>query len=205
MELRIADMFASIEGEGHCVGMPTFFVRMAGCSVVKCPIRKECDTDYSLKQTLTIDEALNAICSHAKSKRVCFTGGEPMDQADSLEALAIELRRLCYRIALQTSGLYCVDRDLFDWVCVSPKCAAMDLSVKSGDELKLVWTGKDNIAILANFHDRTRFTHYFLQPLWRADGTSNVAETADIVMKAERASCGPWRLSVQAHKYAGLK
>src|SRR5437667_3874660 len=52
MKYPVAEIFFTIQGEGHLRGFQQTFIRLAGCSV-GCP---ECDTDYSRKQTLAAEE-----------------------------------------------------------------------------------------------------------------------------------------------------
>ena len=43
MKLRIAEIFASIQGEGTLIGVPSAFVRVSGCNL-RC---SWCDTPYA--------------------------------------------------------------------------------------------------------------------------------------------------------------
>ena len=100
MELRITEIFHSLQGEARSVGLPTVFVRLTGC-----PLRCQyCDTDYAfsggeLMSLARIIERVNEFgCT-----RVCVTGGEPLAQP---ECLAL-LDRLCeqgFEVSLETSG-----------------------------------------------------------------------------------------------------
>lgn len=100
MELRITEIFHSLQGEARSVGLPTVFVRLTGC-----PLRCQyCDTAYAfsggeLMSLARIIERVNEFgCT-----RVCVTGGEPLAQP---ECLAL-LDRLCeqgFEVSLETSG-----------------------------------------------------------------------------------------------------
>jgi 7-carboxy-7-deazaguanine synthase len=100
MELRITEIFHSLQGEARSVGLPTVFVRLTGC-----PLRCQyCDTAYAfsggeLMSLARIVERVNEFgCT-----RVCVTGGEPLAQP---ECLAL-LDRLCeqgFEVSLETSG-----------------------------------------------------------------------------------------------------
>ncbi len=100
MELRITEIFHSLQGEARSVGLPTVFVRLTGC-----PLRCHyCDTAYAfsggeLMSLARIIERVNEFgCT-----RVCVTGGEPLAQP---ECLAL-LDRLCeqgFEVSLETSG-----------------------------------------------------------------------------------------------------
>ncbi len=98
--LRIAETFASLQGEADSVGWPTFFIRLTGC-----PLRcRYCDTAYAFHGgewrsiPMLIDEA-----RRSGLRRVCVTGGEPLAQRQCLSLLA----GLCdagLEVSLETSG-----------------------------------------------------------------------------------------------------
>ena len=99
-ELRINEIFFSLQGESTRVGLPTVFVRLTGCPL-RCGY---CDTAYAFHEgnTRTIDQVLAVVASHP-TKTVCVTGGEPLAQRNCLTLLT----RLCdagYSVSLETSG-----------------------------------------------------------------------------------------------------
>ena len=58
-DLRITEIFYSLQGESRTSGMPTTFVRLTGC-----PLRCQyCDTSYAFNggELLTIEEVLRAV------------------------------------------------------------------------------------------------------------------------------------------------
>jgi 7-carboxy-7-deazaguanine synthase len=80
MNYPITSIFRSLQGEGHFVGYPMTFVRLAGCGVTNCHIRKECD-EAPWKAEHTLDAAgVVAECQRLRgSGIVCISGGEPTD------------------------------------------------------------------------------------------------------------------------------
>jgi 7-carboxy-7-deazaguanine synthase len=99
-ELRINEIFFSLQGESTRVGLPTVFVRLTGCPL-RCGY---CDTAYAFHEgsTRSIDEVLAEVAIHA-ARHVCVTGGEPLAQRNCLALLT----RLCdagYSVSLETSG-----------------------------------------------------------------------------------------------------
>lgn len=98
--LRITEMFLSLQGETSRVGLPTVFVRLAGC-----PLRcRWCDTPYSFQggETVTLSDLLRRVADYGV-KTVCVTGGEPLAQKHCLTLLTA----LCdagYSVSLETSG-----------------------------------------------------------------------------------------------------
>jgi 7-carboxy-7-deazaguanine synthase len=99
-ELRVNEIFFSLQGESTRVGIPTVFVRLTGCPL-RCGY---CDTAYAFHEgkTHTIDDVLAEVATHP-TRTVCVTGGEPLAQKNCLVLLA----RLCdagYSVSLETSG-----------------------------------------------------------------------------------------------------
>lgn len=99
-QLRITEIFHSLQGESVTVGLPTVFVRLTGC-----PLRCQyCDTAYAFSggKVVEIDTILHSVAAYECS-HVCVTGGEPMAQPGCLSLL----QRLCdlgYSVSLETSG-----------------------------------------------------------------------------------------------------
>jgi 7-carboxy-7-deazaguanine synthase len=99
-KLRVSEIFHSIQGESTRVGLPTVFVRLAGC-----PLRCTwCDTEYAFAggEAMTISQMLEHVAAHG-CPTVCVTGGEPLAQKSCPELLAA----LCdagYSVSLETSG-----------------------------------------------------------------------------------------------------
>jgi len=99
-EIRINEIFFSLQGESSRVGLPTVFVRLTGCPL-RCGY---CDTAYAFHEgkTRSIDDVLVEIADHG-ANMVCVTGGEPLAQKSCLRLLS----RLCdagYSVSLETSG-----------------------------------------------------------------------------------------------------
>lgn len=101
MQLRLTEIFHSIQGEGATVGLPTTFVRFTGCSL-RC---SWCDTTYSFYggEEWTVEKVMDRL-RPIKTKRVCITGGEPLDQPEAAMALMERLLREGYYVVLETSG-----------------------------------------------------------------------------------------------------
>jgi len=99
-ELRITEIFFSLQGESNTVGIPTVFIRLTGC-----PLRCQyCDTAYAFAggKTHTIQHILDTV-SHFKTQYITVTGGEPLAQKNCLNLLSA----LCdshYCVSLETSG-----------------------------------------------------------------------------------------------------
>ena len=124
---------------------------------------------------------------------VVFTGGEPLLQLNTPLIEAVHARG--FEIAVETNGT-CVPPPGIDWVCVSPKAGA-SLILRKGDELKLVYAQPtlppESLAALD-------FTHFWLQPM---DGPFRQAHTDAAV--AYCLTHPQWRLSLQTHKWIGIR
>lgn len=99
-QLRISEIFFSIQGEAKTVGLPTVFIRLTGC-----PLRcSYCDTTYAFSggEIKTLEQILAEVRSF-KARYITVTGGEPLAQ----KACIPLLNALCdegYQVSLETSG-----------------------------------------------------------------------------------------------------
>ncbi len=99
-QLRITEIFFSLQGETSRVGLPTVFVRLTGCPL-RCTY---CDTTYAFSggQTMTIQQILEEVGRY-HPRYVTVTGGEPLAQKNCRELL----QALCdagYGVSLETGG-----------------------------------------------------------------------------------------------------
>jgi organic radical activating enzyme len=100
-ELKIVDLFYTIQGEGPYAGMPSVFVRLAGCNL-RCTW---CDTDFESKAVVrSLDDLILRIeiAANKLTKLVVITGGEPLLQ--NIVPLIKELFRRNYRTQIETAG-----------------------------------------------------------------------------------------------------
>lgn len=211
MKLNLAETFTSVQGEGCLTGKRMFFIRFGGCSVSICPLHPShgglCDENWRSRSVIKDPEGFDHLVYSAADQIecggwVCITGGEPTDQPDALAYLTSELQRRGLRVNIQTSGTRLV-QSAWDWLTVSPKCRPDALAQTHGNELKLVYMGQ-SMDELAEYQEATRFWHYQLQPLWNGDSCTNMKETVAAIHEA--AECGmQWDLSLQAHKFMGVK
>ena len=100
MQLRITEIFYSLQGETSRIGLPTVFIRLTGC-----PLRcLYCDTAYAFNggKSTSITDILRQVAGYAP-RYVTVTGGEPLAQKNCL----VLLTALCdagYQVSLETSG-----------------------------------------------------------------------------------------------------
>ncbi|HEU5488200.1 MAG TPA: 7-carboxy-7-deazaguanine synthase QueE, partial [Candidatus Nitrosotalea sp.] len=90
MNVRLYEIFTSVEGEGILYGTKTLFVRLAGCPF-KCFY---CDTKDALPMNsgkeYSISKAKEIIRKSLKKNtyKVNFTGGDPLAQSKAVAELA---------------------------------------------------------------------------------------------------------------------
>ncbi|MEM1625994.1 MAG: 7-carboxy-7-deazaguanine synthase QueE [Sulfolobaceae archaeon] len=120
MKYWISEIFTSIQGEGNVIGIPSNFIRLAGC-LLRCIW---CDTKYSWfkyeGKLMSVDEIINELDKEVKVTTI--TGGEPLLQ--DLVPLASKLKEMEHKIIVETSGTIRPSKKLIELVdvfSVSPK------------------------------------------------------------------------------------
>ncbi|HYE58085.1 MAG TPA: hypothetical protein VD948_06250, partial [Rhodothermales bacterium] len=172
----------------------------AGCSVVGCSIRKECDeAPWKATEIVEAAELARRAWNLGAGGIAVITGGEPTDH--DLRPLVSLLRSYMMRVHLETSGARSVDGHPYDWVTVSPK--AKDYVQRVGHTLKVVVTPGMTWSDVLDLDRDTTFFHRYLQPLTQPDGTTNLRQVMDMVLSGENPG-GRWALSTQAHKTWGV-
>ena len=211
MSYAVKELFYTLQGEGANAGRAAVFCRFAGCNLWSGreadrhrAVCRFCDTDFvgvdgdgggRFASAAQLAAAVGAAWPDraAGIPLVVCTGGEPLLQVDA--TLVAALHDAGFEIAVETNGTQDPPPGI-DWICVSPKAGA-PLKLTSGNELKLVFpqdgAEPERFAAL-------RFEHFFLQPM---DGPLAEANT-----RAAVAYClaNPrWRLSLQTHKFLGIR
>lgn len=203
-QLKITEIFHSVQGESHTMGWPTVFVRLTGC-----PLRCQyCDTAYAFHggEWRSFDEILSEVDRYG-ARYVTVTGGEPLAQKRCLDLLT----RLCdadYEVSLETSGA-------LDVSGVDPRVVkVLDLKTPgSGECERNLW---DNLEHLGQ-RDQVKFvicdradyewardvvSARHLADRWQvlfspSHGQLDAADLADWIL-ADRL---PVRFQLQMHKY----
>ena len=137
VDLRVTEIFRSIQGESTWAGLPCTFVRLTGC-----PLRCVwCDTAYAFQggERMTIDQVLEAVGGLGGSL-VEITGGEPLVQKGA-SSLAVRLLEEGYTVLLETSGA-------LDVSIVDPRVhKIMDLKCPaSGESHRNRWENLDHLS-----------------------------------------------------------
>jgi 7-carboxy-7-deazaguanine synthase len=129
-QLKIFEIFYSLQGESSRVGLPTIFIRLSGCPM-RC---NYCDTAYAFQggSMMTIDEIMEAIKKY-HTHYVTVTGGEPLAQKEVLNLLKV-LADQNFKVSLETGGGLSIKE-------VDPRIKII-LDIKtpeSGEEKKNYW------------------------------------------------------------------
>jgi len=115
----INEIFYSLQGEGFLAGVPSVFVRLAGCPLRCC----WCDTKYAWGADAGDEMSIDAIVEKVLSfevRHIVITGGEPMVHPD-LPMLVKALADPSRHITIETSGIEFVDGLACDLMSISPK------------------------------------------------------------------------------------
>jgi len=117
--MNITEIFYSLQGEGFLAGVPSVFIRLAGC-----PLRcRWCDTAYAKDPASGHDYSVEEIIDNINQwpcKFVVITGGEPMINRD-LPQLAKGLKACGKHITIETAGIAFIPDMPCDLMSISPK------------------------------------------------------------------------------------
>lgn len=210
MTYAVKECFLTVQGEGGQAGRAAVFLRFAGCNLWNGLERDRpgaicdfCDTDFVgtdgdgggkfvAAEALADHVAARWIGGRGDRLVVC-TGGEPLLQLDP--ALIAALHARGFSIAVETNGTVAAP-DGIDWICVSPKADAPVVQTR-GHELKLVFP---QIKAMPERFEHLDFERFWLQPMDGPDQAANTAAAVAYCLEHPR-----WRLSVQTHKYIGVR
>jgi len=80
-KMHVNEIFYSLQGEGFLAGVPSVFVRLAGC-----PLRcRWCDTKYAWSEEAGRQQTITEIVRQVQEwpcRYMVITGGEPMINSD---------------------------------------------------------------------------------------------------------------------------
>jgi 7-carboxy-7-deazaguanine synthase len=127
--MNVAEIFASLQGEGLLAGTPSTFVRASGCNL-RCVW---CDTPYTSwepeGESLAVGEILERVRS-LPPRHAVVTGGEPLLFSEAVE-LCRMLRREGWHVTVETAGTVLPEgvgvprsEPLADLMSISPKLAS---------------------------------------------------------------------------------
>lgn len=217
--LKINEIFDTIQGEAHYTGTPATFIRLQGCPV-GCDW---CDTKHTWsegteKLRIEIDEMLHKtkdspkwsnvdekhlcrIVERLKPRHFVITGGEPCSQ--NIYNLTWLLANMG-TVQIETSGTHEINVYHKTWVTVSPKVdmlgglKVLNSALKRANELKMpINCTKDVKNLQKLINDLNYRQLVWLQPV------SQKPENTQLCVDA--AKDNNWRVSIQTHKYMGVR
>jgi len=206
MELRITEIFLSIQGESSHAGRPCSFVRLTGCPM-RCVW---CDSEYTFYggEKITFEDIF-AKLDEFGCKLVEVTGGEPLAQKNVFPFIS-ELCGRGYEVLIETGG-YVSTEDVDDRasVILDVKCPASGESERNHwanlsrlrserDEVKFVIADMNDWdfarRVIEEYDLANRAKEVLISPV---HGVENLAELAEAVSRSGLSL----RLNLQLHKY----
>ncbi len=192
------EAFYTIQGEGFYQGHAAYFVRLGGCDVgcVWCDVKESWDAEAHPKLSIKeiVDEA-----KQFEGRLVVITGGEPL--MHDTTALTNAFKDAGFATNIETSGSSPLSGE-WDWICLSPKKFKEPLLevCEKANELKIVvynksdfeWAEKYAAIVPSN-------CQLYLQPEW-----SKIDSMIDGIISYIQQN-PKWQLSLQLHKYIGVR
>ena len=172
--MQIVEIFYSLQGEGFLAGVPSVFVRLAGC-----PLRcRWCDTKYAWSEDAGrpygIDE-ITQVIQHRRCKHVVITGGEPMVHP-GLPELVRECKAAGRHVTIETAGIAYIPDLPCDLMSISPK-----LSNSVPDDVRSATMHEDSRLDLAVLGEL--ISNYNHQLKFVVDSVNDLAEIQEILDK----------------------
>ena len=194
MNLKVKEIFYSLQGEGGRQGAASIFIRLSNCNL-KCDF---CDTDFSGGSDMSLEQILSSI-RQFPCQWIVWTGGEPALQLT--DECLLFFKQAGFFQAIESNGHNRLS-ELLDYTVVSPK-GETDYAGKINpqvNEVRLPVKENDCIPTLESLPEAK---HYFLSPVF----TESKAETkANINYCVKTIKQFPeWRLSLQIHKLIGIE
>ena len=170
----INEIFYSLQGEGFLAGVPSVFVRLAGC-----PLRcRWCDTKYAWDEKAGKNYSIDKIIQTVQQwpcKFVVITGGEPMIDSD-LPQLVRQLKTADKHVTIETAGIAYIPEMPCDLISISPK---LSNSAPTDPELASIHEdSRLDIAVLGKLIDSYQFQLKFV-----VDSKSDLAEIQQTLEK----------------------
>jgi len=219
--MKINEIFKTIQGEATFTGTPSIFIRLQGCPVW-C---SWCDTKFtwhtgkkskltSIENILSKDKQDDRYCDITEEEllkivdtfncnHIVITGGEPFIQ--DLSKLFNLFKK--YSIQVETSCTQLIECPSNIWITGSPKINMAGnqkisaISIKRANEIKFPILNEDDVKNLLELIDL-----YNIQvPIWLQPVDINGKKENSLGLCLDTCYKYNFRLSIQTHKYIGLK
>jgi 7-carboxy-7-deazaguanine synthase len=223
--LRLSELYTSVQGEGPNTGLPTQFVRFAGCNM-RCP-GWPCDTQFAIEPSLYMAKNEQGVVIGSEKldadvlvrrlpewpKHLCLTGGEPFMQKH------VDLQEFCefawergYTIEVFTNGSFAFPpwaigglRIMMDWKLEGSgeEYTGLEERLRNAQRLHV----RDGIKFVVKGFRDLQQAHGVYEGIKEKDvaaqfwvgsawGTISDAEIVEYMMEHRL----PWRLNIQTHK-----
>jgi 7-carboxy-7-deazaguanine synthase len=206
MDLRITEIFLSIQGESSHAGRPCSFVRLTGCPM-RCVW---CDSEYTFSggEKMSFEEILKRLDEFG-CNLVEVTGGEPLAQKNAFPFIA-QLCDMGYEVLIESGGYISTEKlDERAKLILDVKCP------KSGEAERNHWPNlarlrreKDEVKFVVADLEDLEFAERIIEEYDLASHTKNILispvfESEFIKEIAEKVSKSAknLRLNLQLHKY----
>jgi len=157
MNIKINEIYYSIQGESSFSGLPCIFIRFTYCNL-RCSY---CDTEYAFHEgiEMSIEEILTKVNTY-KCNLVEITGGEPLIQENCIKLIS-ELQNINKKVLIETGGslpikkipkkthivldLKCPSSDMVDknlWENIDYIKNTDEIKFVIGDKKDYIWTKK---------------------------------------------------------------
>ena len=206
MDLRITEIFLSIQGESTHAGRPCSFVRLTGCPM-RCVW---CDSEYTFTggERISFEDIFKQLEDFG-CNLVEVTGGEPLAQKNVFPFIT-ELCDRGYEVLIETGGYMSTEKvDERAKIILDVKCPASGEAERNHwgnlerlraekDEVKFVIADLADFEfakeIIKKYDLENRTKEILISPVF---GIENLQEIAETVAKSNLKV----RLNLQLHKY----
>jgi 7-carboxy-7-deazaguanine synthase len=206
MELRITEIFLSIQGESSHAGRPCSFVRLTGCPM-RCVW---CDSEYTFTggEKISFEDIFKKLEEYG-CQLVEVTGGEPLAQKNVFPFITM----LCdkgYEVLIETGGFVSTEKvDERAKIILDVKCPAsgeaernhwanLERLKRERDEVKFVVAGPEDWEfakdIIEKYDLENRTKEILISPVF---DSPHLKEIAGAVSRSGLKV----RLNMQLHKY----
>jgi 7-carboxy-7-deazaguanine synthase len=155
--IRVVELFHSLQGEGRLTGVPSVFVRLAGCNL-RCIW---CDTPYAREadagEAVALLELVRRVCA-CPTRFVVLTGGEPMS-VPGIRELAAALQDEGRHVTIETNGTLPPEGIACQLASLSPKLRSSSAAPEEDEVVRI------NFATLGAWLDQYDFQLKFVVSL----------------------------------------
>ncbi len=193
--MKVSEIFYSLQGEGFLAGVPSVFVRLAGC-----PLRcRWCDTkyarDYEAGREYEVADIVETVQKY-DCRYVVITGGEPLVTAEleareGLKQLTKTLKDNGWHITIETVGGWFMEDLACDLMSISPKLS--NAVPKNSIDAVIHKKNQPDIAVLGELIDKYDYLLKFV-----VDTEADLAEILSVIKRIDNVDRNKVMLMPQA-------